>query len=80
MLYDTLFSVCDVKALFSRQYFLFNNHILVQLITVVYYSLILNLEWDFSYDERNDVRQRIYERRFTLKAAKAIKCGVAWLI
>jgi hypothetical protein len=30
MLYDTIVSACDVNTLFSRQYFLFNKHILVQ--------------------------------------------------
>ena len=30
MLYGTIVSVCDVNTLFSRQYFLFNKHVLVQ--------------------------------------------------
>jgi len=42
MSYDTVVSVCDVNTLFSRQYFLFNKHNLVQLIAAIYYALTLN--------------------------------------
>jgi hypothetical protein len=42
VLYDTIIAVCDVNTLFSRQYFLLNKHILVQLMTAVYYALTLN--------------------------------------